>query len=102
LLADEPTGDLDGQTAEAAFTLMSRLHREHQLTSVIATHNLSFTRRCHRVLQVAARSGRGDFARSCCRRGDVERDFIMNAQQAKEYGIINDIIYKARNEESLK
>jgi ATP-dependent Clp protease protease subunit len=25
---------------------------------------------------------------------DVERDFIMNAQQAKEYGIIDDIIYK--------
>src|SRR2546426_5240230 len=25
---------------------------------------------------------------------DVERDFIMNAQQCKEYGIIDDIIYK--------
>ena len=25
---------------------------------------------------------------------DVERDFIMNSQQAKEYGIIDDIIYK--------
>ncbi len=27
---------------------------------------------------------------------DVERDFIMNAQQSKEYGIIDDIIYKPR------
>jgi ATP-dependent Clp protease, protease subunit len=27
---------------------------------------------------------------------DVERDFIMNAQQSKEYGIIDDIIEKAR------
>ncbi len=27
---------------------------------------------------------------------DVERDFIMNAQQGKEYGIIDDIIYKPR------
>ena len=27
---------------------------------------------------------------------DVERDFIMNAQQGKEYGIIDDIIYKTR------
>jgi len=27
---------------------------------------------------------------------DVERDFIMNAQQSKEYGIIDDIIYKHR------
>ncbi len=25
---------------------------------------------------------------------DVERDFIMNAQQGKEYGIIDDIIFK--------
>jgi len=27
---------------------------------------------------------------------DVERDFIMNAQQGKEYGIIDDIIYTTR------
>jgi len=53
LLADEPTGDLDGQTAEAVFELIARLHREHQLTSLIATHNLSFARRCHRVLRIA-------------------------------------------------
>jgi lipoprotein-releasing system ATP-binding protein len=52
LLADEPTGDLDGQTAEAVFALIARLHREHQLTSLIATHNLSFARRCHRILRL--------------------------------------------------
>ena len=52
LLADEPTGDLDGRTAEAVFALIARLHREHQLTSLIATHNLSFARRCNRVLRL--------------------------------------------------
>jgi lipoprotein-releasing system ATP-binding protein len=52
LLADEPTGDLDGQTAEAVFALIARLHQEHQLTSLVATHNLSFARRCHRVLRL--------------------------------------------------
>jgi lipoprotein-releasing system ATP-binding protein len=52
LLADEPTGDLDGQTAESVFALIARLHREHQLTSLIATHNLSFARRCRRVLRL--------------------------------------------------
>jgi lipoprotein-releasing system ATP-binding protein len=52
LLADEPTGDLDGQTAEAVFALIARLHHEHQLTSLIATHNLSFARRCNRVLRL--------------------------------------------------
>ncbi len=52
LLADEPTGDLDGATAETVFTLLARLHREYQLTSLIATHNLAFARRCHRVLRL--------------------------------------------------
>ena len=27
---------------------------------------------------------------------DVERDFIMNSQQAKEYGLIDEIIFKHR------
>jgi lipoprotein-releasing system ATP-binding protein len=53
LLADEPTGDLDGRTAEVVFELVARLHREHQLTSLIATHNLAFARRCHRVLRLS-------------------------------------------------
>ena len=52
LLADEPTGDLDGQTAEAVFALIARLHREHRLTSIICTHNLSFARRCNRVMRL--------------------------------------------------
>jgi lipoprotein-releasing system ATP-binding protein len=52
LLADEPTGDLDGRTAEVVFELVARLHRECQLTSLIATHNVAFARRCHRVLRL--------------------------------------------------
>jgi len=52
LLADEPTGDLDGRTADTVFTLISRLHHDYQLTSLIATHNLAFARKCHRVLRL--------------------------------------------------
>ena len=52
LLADEPTGDLDEGTAGAVFELISRLHLDHQLTSLVATHNLAFARRCHRVLRL--------------------------------------------------
>lgn len=52
LLADEPTGDLDNRTAEVVFELISRLHREYQLSSIIATHNLAFARRCHRVVRL--------------------------------------------------
>src|SRR5438105_10809049 len=52
LLADEPTGDLDSRTADSVFALIARLHRDYQLTSLIATHNLAFARRCHRVLRL--------------------------------------------------
>jgi lipoprotein-releasing system ATP-binding protein len=52
LFADEPTGDLDNKTAEAVFELIARLHRDCQLTSLIATHNLAFARRCQRVLRL--------------------------------------------------
>jgi len=52
LMADEPTGDLDGRTAQMVFELISRLHRDHQLTSLIVTHNLEFARRCDRVLRL--------------------------------------------------
>src|ERR1700682_4037065 len=50
LLADEPTGDLDEQNASAVVEVLQRLHRAHQLTSLIATHNLVLAARCHRVL----------------------------------------------------
>ena len=52
LMADEPTGDLDGRTAQMVFELISRIHRDHQLTSLIVTHNLEFARRCDRVLRL--------------------------------------------------
>ena len=50
LLADEPTGDLDEQNADAVFELMQRLHRIHRLTSILATHNRALAERCDRVL----------------------------------------------------
>ena len=56
LLADEPTGDLDGKTAEAVFGLIQRLHEAHGLTSVLVTHNLEFAQRCDRMLKL--REGR--------------------------------------------
>ena len=56
LLADEPTGDLDGKTAEAVFSLIQRLHGAHGLTSVIVTHSLEFAGRCGRMLRL--RDGR--------------------------------------------
>ena len=53
LLADEPTGDLDNQTADALFALIGRLHASYGLTSILVTHNLPLARRCERVLRLA-------------------------------------------------
>src|ERR1044071_5428019 len=52
LLADEPTGNLDFRTGEMIFELLEGLHRSHQLTSVLVTHNLAFAKRCDRVLSM--------------------------------------------------
>jgi len=53
LLADEPTGDLDEATADALHLLIREMHREHGLTSVIATHNTRLAAVCDRVLRLA-------------------------------------------------
>lgn len=53
LLADEPTGNLDEETAGHIWDLMERMHREHDLTSVIVTHSPALARRCDRTLRLA-------------------------------------------------
>jgi lipoprotein-releasing system ATP-binding protein len=52
LLADEPTGDLDEHTAETLHDLLQEMHREHGLTSVIATHNPKLAAACDRILRL--------------------------------------------------
>jgi len=53
LLADEPTGSLDQRTAQRVIELLERLHRDHHLTSVLATHNPELAGRAERVLRLA-------------------------------------------------
>src|SRR6201986_2184059 len=50
LLADEPTGDLDEQTADALHALLREMHRAYGLTSIIATHNPRLAAACDRPL----------------------------------------------------
>ncbi len=52
LLADEPTGDLDEQTAESLHRLLREMHRSYDLTSIIATHNPRLAGACDRVLRL--------------------------------------------------
>jgi lipoprotein-releasing system ATP-binding protein len=52
LLADEPTGDLDENTANSLHALLREMHGEHGLTSIIATHNPRLAAACDRVLRL--------------------------------------------------
>jgi len=52
LLADEPTGDLDEQTADTLHALLRDMHQAYGLTSIIATHNPRLAAACDRVLRL--------------------------------------------------
>ncbi len=65
LLADEPTGNLDGATGEAIIELLFGLRDRHGATLVLVTHAPELAARCDRVVRLrdgaarAVRRGRG-------------------------------------------
>ncbi len=54
LLADEPTGDLDGTNADAMFDLISEVHQRRGLTSILVTHNNDLAAKCDRTVRLEA------------------------------------------------
>ena len=58
LLADEPTGNLDGSNGAAIIELLFGLRDKHGATLVLVTHSDELAARCDRVIRL--RDGRID------------------------------------------
>lgn len=52
LLADEPTGNLDEQTAEMVFQYFLDVTRDRSVAALVATHNTDLARRMDRIVRV--------------------------------------------------
>ena len=52
LLADEPTGNLDSKNARQILELLSRLHRERNMTLLLVTHDLGIARLASRAIEM--------------------------------------------------
>lgn len=65
ILADEPTGNLDSQTAEEVFSLLNTLAREGK-NVIMVTHNEEIAERCSRVIRIRD----GLIVEDICKRDD--------------------------------
>ena len=53
LLADEPTGNLDADTARRVFDLLEELHHERHMTTILVTHNPDLANRCDKIFSMS-------------------------------------------------
>lgn len=52
VLADEPTANVDSETAEMLLGIMERLNREHGVTFIFSTHDARVMQHAHRIVRM--------------------------------------------------
>lgn len=52
LLADEPTGNLDPETAQSVFDDMLQIMEANRISAIVATHNYDITKKMHRQCSI--------------------------------------------------
>ncbi len=53
ILADEPTGNLDSQSADNVFDFMRQVNKDEGTCFLIVTHNLDLAKKCDRIISMA-------------------------------------------------
>jgi putative ABC transport system ATP-binding protein len=64
LLADEPTGNLDGRNGDAIMDMLFGLRDRHGATLVLVTHSNALAQRCDRVVRLTDGEVAGEAARA--------------------------------------
>ena len=52
ILADEPTGNLDGENGEKIINLLFELQQKNQTTLFLITHDMNIANRCSRIIKI--------------------------------------------------
>lgn len=72
LFADEPTGNLDGETSGAVAELLFRLNRDEGTTLVVVTHNMELASKTERVITLRSGSIESDRRHANVKAANVE------------------------------
>ena len=76
VLADEPTGNLDGTNAESVFALMLELNRELGTSLIVVTHDMRLASRMERIYAIET----GVLTRATPSRTQLGRESVAQAQ----------------------
>lgn len=54
IIADEPTGNLDTSTGKTIIALLKNLHKSHNITLIVATHDQKIAKLAKKIIKISA------------------------------------------------